>query len=489
MKLSLLLICVFLCVSFTNGQVKRQVLPGKTFDKMMVDYFNFSLLGTGTPSTGFKVETIKPAITLKGNILSNKSGNVITNLEITGGVDDGLMQIIAGRKGNTYFKGILGINILPRWNFARHFKISETEHLLNQRAYKANRRLLSLQLDTFLTIKVILDDSSFLKYDEMQFVSAVMALRSSQLKGIFNFNSVLVGSDGAYYRSLIQGLATFYSAVQPPATTTFLDFQRSISHGLNSNLQAKKILSDYDRLEAILYHNQKINIEDKQADFEIDLTKVLWTHKYIVWWNASITSSNTNFKMYDKVTEKLASDNSFLNGLSVSLNYLDKGKAANQFTFLKGGVTLQRVNNLEELNDFVYKKETTITVNPGETLKSSEEGIAYEGNIEHEVGVDLFVEGYCVPCIKNFVPGFYVKCAYKNSSAWINKNKVQLDLGIVWNLTNDDKDAKNILSVVPYVSWASIVRHYKDDLKIEKSRLSDLFKFGVKLAVPVNLGK
>ena len=78
---------------------------------------------------------------------------------------------------------------------------------------------------------------------------------------------------------------------------------------------------------------------------------------------------------------------------------------------------------------------------------------------------------------------------YRHSEAWINKSKISGDIGMVWNVANNDTDAKNLLTIVPYVSWSNFIKEYKDAEKTRERKLSDLFSVNVKFSIPVNLGK
>ena len=67
--------------------------------------------------------------------------------------------------------------------------------------------------------------------------------------------------------------------------------------------------------------------------------------------------------------------------------------------------------------------------------------------------------------------------------------KTALDLGIVWSVINDDKDAKNLLTIIPFVSWSNLNDEYKDATKTEFKKRSDLLTAGVRIGVPINISK
>lgn len=475
---------IYYSVAYSQSPVTSEALS-----KMMLDYYNFTIVGSQTPTTGFKVETNKPSITLKGNIFSNRYRRFVANLELEGGLENGLMQLISGKDVNSYFKGSVGFNFLRPKNIASHYVLTKTEYQLTYNAFHNNRMLLARQLDTFFVIKVITDDSLFRKYTFSQFKNAVVAeskVSEYQIKSLTRQYPV---SPDAYYHDLIKGVLVSYGTATSSTDDILLNnFRTSVDSVNSTTIKTKKILEDYDRIkESLLKEENTLN--DKQYDFEIALTKVNWTWKKIKWWNVSLSAVNSNFKLYNSGNNNLLDSNSFLPSLSVSFNWLWKGKEANRFHYIKLGGTVQKANSLIDLQKFNYKKETTITVNPGEELKSTKEGTAYMGELVEKTGFDVFIEAFSVPWTNQFIPGIYLKTVYRNSEAWINKNKISLDLGTVWNVNNNDKDAKNVLTIVPFISWSNLLKEYKDLGKTQERKLSDLFSFNVKFGIPINIGK
>jgi hypothetical protein len=228
-------------------------------------------------------------------------------------------------------------------------------------------------------------------------------------------------------------------------------------------------------------------LNDKQSDFEIELTKSNWTWRTIRWTNITLNGFSNAFRTYNN--DLLVKNNSLSAGVTISRSWLSKGKEPNQFLYGRLGVAVQEVTNTVEMDKFTYKKEVVIIVTPAEQLKSTEEGVAYKGIYKEGVGYDLFAEGYAIPWKHEFVPGFYAKFMYRRSDVWINKSKVPVELGLVWNIINSDKDAKNLLTIVPYVTWSNILQEYKEVEKLQKRSLADLFSVNIKFGIPVNIGK
>lgn len=491
--LLLTIICFPFLASYSQLKAKKDTLiSAGAFNKMIHDYYNFTLVGSQTPATGFKIETNKPSIGLKGNIFSNSNRSLVANLEIEGGLENNIMQLFAGNTLNTYFKGSIGLNILQGGNSAKFLTITRTERNLNEHAFRNNKTLLATQLDTFIVIKTITDDANFESYDFNAFVAAVIAERSEPeflLPGVKL--AYKPEQQSTYFRGLAKGVLVLLGAKDSTdENSVWKDFTGKITSKSDGELKSKKLLEDYDRLKAHLLKDGIKTLNGRQHDFEIKLTEVLWTVKAIRWWNISLSASNSNFKLYDAGAKLLTDSNSFLPSLSVSHNWLRKGKAAGQFSYCKAGAAFHiKTNSIADMQKYNYKKETTIAVGQGEELKSTKEGIAYQGDFLQKPGFDVFAEWYCVPWRTVFIPGLYVKAMYRHSEAWINKSKLSGDIGMVWNVANNDKDAKNLLTIVPYVSWSNFIKEYKDAEKTRERKLSDLFSVNVKFSIPVNLGK
>ncbi len=466
---------------------KKNPVSNEAFTKMMLDYYSFTIVGSQTPTSGFKVETSKPSIALKGNIFSANHRRFIINAELEGGLENGVMQLVEGNNINTYFKAGLGLNFLMPGNVASHYTMSNLEYQITNDAFKKNKMFLLRQLDTFIIIQMIIDEEDFEDYNFQCFVNRVK--KESKEKSSFEgFEKRYPSGPEIYYTNLIRGILLMYKTADHINNDTLLNnFRRPILDTVSDTILTKKILQDYDRLKNELLIDKQ-GIADKQYDFEIALTNSLWTWKRIAWWNISMSVANSNLELYYPANT-LVDSNSLLPALTASFNVLWKGKENSKFIYSRLGLTVQKSNNISELRKINYTKETVISVSATEELKSIKNGIAYQGAFKEKFGMELFVELYMVPWKYDFIPGLYLKASYRNSKAWINENKFGLDVGTIWNVTNNDKDARNVLSIIPYMSWSNLMKEYKDINKVEEKKLSDLFSFNVKLGIPINLGK
>ena len=262
----------------------------------------------------------------------------------------------------------------------------------------------------------------------------------------------------------------------------------SVPPPTSNSYSHQKLLDDYRRLKDYQLKDDENFIKKKMYDAEIEVSKDLWTWKAISWINITATGSNANFRLYDELNNTLQDTSSFLPGATVSINALWKGKETHRFVYAKLGFTLAKSNTLVDLPKFNYAKEATISIGPGETMKSKEEGIAYNGKLVEKKATELFLEAYAIPW-RWKLPGVYAKINFRQCDAWINPKKTALDLGIVWSVINDDKDTKNLLTIIPFVSWSNLNDEYKDATKTEFKKRSDLLTAGVKIGVPINVSK
>ncbi len=465
-------------------------LTGPAFRQMMTDLFNFTLTGNQTPTTGFKVETEKPTIGIKGNIYNNSSRDFIMNLELQGGLDNNIMQLVSGKQVNTSFKAILGFNFLLPYNSAWFPTRTTASVEITDFALRRNREKLAVQLDSFCVLHTILKDVNYHTYSATQFRDAVITLfKSHTIPGYIRTYTAPI-TEATHFETFIKALLEGYkTSAGGNFATTVTNFNTEKKDVKNTTLETGKLLADYERLKEFDLKDDENFVEHKVYDADIEVTKKIYNWKNISWINVTLTSTNSNFKLYNSSLNTLIDSSSFLPAITLSHNRFRKGRLPHQFQLFRTGITLQRTNSLVDLPDFAYNKETVLTVSPGETLKSTKSGTAYQGELLQGLGIDLFFESYAIPWKKGFIPGFYLKSMYQYGSKWINKNKLSLDLGFVWNVNNNDKDAKNILTIVPYIGWSNFLKEYKDVAKTDEKKLSDLFGVGIKFSVPVNLGK
>jgi len=200
---------------------------------------------------------------------------------------------------------------------------------------------------------------------------------------------------------------------------------------------------------------------------------------------------------YHSVNQTLEDKSSLLWGARLSLNIFLKYKAPHRYHYFVLGVSPQKMNSLDEMSKYSYKKTTTKPIAPdpnapaGQTqaVAKEEPGNAYEGSYRAGAGLEVFAEGYSVPWVNAYAPGFYLKFNYTYSKYRINTNQVGFYLGLMWNVQNNDKNAKNLLTIIPYAGWSNLNEQYNDLNKTDKVPLHSLFNTGLKIGIPINLGK
>lgn len=466
-----------------------------SYSKMMRDHYRFTILGTQTPTSGFKVETNKPTITLKGNIYSSYHKELLVNLELTGGLDNDMMQLFSNKKLNGFFKANLGFNIMiPQGNNAKYIVGNKFIWGLTRMKVCEYRKELAMQIDSMLVLDgmEIFATPGNVNTRLSSMVEFVVNNARRDEYTISGYERFAGDANDAvktvYYEKLIIGMILNYCADLKEVTKeeAFTTFITRLSQKDGPSLKPAKMLSDIKRLYAFKDRKHKYHLKD---DFEIETYKDVWTSKRIMWINVSLSGANNSFRLYDATANVLTDSNSFLPGVSISYNYFKKSKEPGKYFFSRAGLNIKRVNSLTDLSKFEYKKETVIAVSSSEQLKSEKNGTAYVGALSHGLGVDIPIEIYWAPWADGAIPGLYGKLQYSYGEPWINKNKIGIDLGMIWNVVNADKDSKNVLTIVPYMNWGNILKEYKDEAKIKQKKASEIFTVGVKFGIPVNLGK
>ena len=459
------------------------------FRKMMRDHYNFTILGTNAPVSGFKVETSQPSITLKGNIISPRKKELVTNLELSAGVQNGLMQIFSGDQLNGYFKASIGFNyMMMKGNSAKYILNGEYLDKITRKKVCEFRENISLAIDSALVLEAF--EHHYTRKEKFTFNDFIQYIitRSTQSEYTIDGYKRYLPDVSSHYTNLVLGMLSKYGI---DSTLNKEDKLKSFFIQVNTNkkmnLLSEKLSDDQNRYLIFRKDSKhKYRIKD---EYEINAYKDIWSSKMISWINLSISATNSNFRTYNSLTESLLDTTSLLPSVNLSYNLFKKWMKHNQYLFFKVGIGIKRVNSLLDLEKFDYKKETIITINGSEQLKNEKSGTAYRGNLFHGIGFEAPIEIYWAPWELPAIPGLYSKLLYSYGDTWINKNKLGFDIGIIWNVHSQQDNDKNLISIVPYMSWLSILKEYKDAGKTIDKDLSDQFLVGVKFGIPVNIGK
>ncbi|MEO6550851.1 MAG: hypothetical protein ABIN94_22805 [Ferruginibacter sp.] len=468
---------------------RKQPLNWYAYQRMMRQHYSFTILGTQSPVSGFKFETSKPTATLKGNIYSSRQKELLVNLEITGGADNDLLQIFSGESLNGFFKANLGFNLMLKGRQAIYeFEDQVATMLLRKRACEYREKL-ALQIDTAVVLSTIMATTKSPKITLDELVIRIMGNRLQDIFEIKDYRPVNIDNTD-HYKDIVMDLVKRYGKPDTGKTNreNYEIFIKALASKTDQSLgTTDKMLIDMARLSK--FKSDKDYKYDLLNDNEIETYKNIWKSKSISWLNISAAGSNSTFKMYDAVTQTLNDANSFIPALSITFNHLYKGTGASKYFYIRAGLTFKKSNSLVDLTKFEYVKETVVNTNPNEPIKTSKSGTAYEGLLSSGVGFEIPVEVFASPWNNESAPGFYAKVMYSYGDPWINKNKVSLDLGLIWNVLNNDKESNSVLTVIPYISWRNLVKEYKDLNKTIDKPLSDLFSYGIKFGIPIKLGK
>jgi len=424
---------------------------------------------------------------------------MLVNLELTGGLQNDLMKVFAGDELNGFFKASLGFNFMLEegggsdaiYQFDNDFTKS-----LAQRQVCEFREEVSQQIDTMVILQAMEDyaqpHSPLPTLDV--FVNYVSSLALKDEYNINGYNRPMNDRKKYYTDQIIHLITKRYIADKIDTSSQkkeaiWTNFVSGLQQkdSLNIKIKTSLLLADVKRSAKLRYSRK--HKYDLWNDFAIETYKDIWKRKTLKWLNVSLAAGNYSFHLYDNITNTVINSNSFLPALTVTYNFYTKWAAPGRFLFIRAGVTGKKENNLIELRKFDYKKETVINTTNGEELKAEKTGTAYAGLLEEGGGIECPLEIYWTPWKFQAIPGLYTKVQYSYSNAWFNRSKLSADLGLTWNVTNSEKDSKNLLTIVPFVSWSNFLKEYSDQIKENKKKLSDLFSVNVKFGVPINLGK
>jgi hypothetical protein len=498
--LLLLLVVAGFTASAQDGCLNAgELLDTAAFRKMINRQFNYAILGSNAPVSGFKFETAKPTITLTGNLVRSKSQDFILSLSLTGGVTDNIGQLFSNRKLNGYFKLSTGLNFaLPlRKGIYNWDKIADT-------------------LDDGM-VMITADQESQKKYETVQntkmnaaFRKVICANRETISKQVENSAvviSTLEVDTFTTFHAFLRAVRRKYKVLQPnrfpgevdsvrvlntlntylvkPETVITENIFTLVSLGVRTksttDIKLEQLLTDYTASKKI----RKTDYQNQQYDYAIEKLKNIWVKTRVHWLNITPSIANSSLTLFDETTKHLTDSNTALYGIDISWNCYTKYKGP-RYTYIRAGIGFTRANNLEELSTLDYRTSAR-QASTTDSLFEEKTGTAYKGMIKHASEFNAYGEVYMAPL--KFPVGLYSCIKYRKSDAWLNKQKLALNLGLIWNVVNSDADAKNILSIVPYVSWSNILKDYADAGKTKQNKASDLFSVNIKFGIPINLGK
>ncbi|MFD0939706.1 hypothetical protein [Pedobacter boryungensis] len=474
--------------------LKKKLLSPYTFNRFLADTYGFTILGSQTPVTGLKFETVKPSITLSGNLVNSKNKTFILNLEISGGVVEDVADIFSSNKLNGYVKASLGFNFLTKYNSAtfpgKTDKSPATAEMGNRLSDFA--LLDSLKRINYYTriaaIHKALNDQRFFDSPNLATFSKIYA--ETKKTDLANYNLT-------QEKVLLLKVLASYGITQPDvnlALKSFVDRWKNLGKKdpVNNTPLSDTITTSYGMLFQKNYRDALKTIElakDSLSDTEMRMFKDIYNTVSLKWINISPIVGNTAFHLYDASLGSISSRHSLTLDLKMSFNYLFKyQKNPGRFIFVSGGITPKRTNSLADIDKFSYKTSEQIIKIGNETITDETTGVAYRGNYLNGFGLDVFLEAYFCLAKSKFVPGLYTKISYAYGEPWVNDHQFPAELGIIYNLPSSDKDSKNLLSIIPYVSWTNLNKSVHYATRTNES-LHSKFAVGLKVGVPINIGK
>ncbi|RBQ12056.1 hypothetical protein [Pedobacter miscanthi] len=476
-------------------KVEGHPLSPYAFNQFLVNNYSFAILGTQTPVSGVKVETVKPSITLSGNVHVSKSKKYILNLELVAGAKEGLMEVFSKNKTSGVFKASFGLNMLSPWRNSGFYLREDTKKRTDDLFLKDRQLALSdslSRINKYIKIGIIHQVLS----DKVFFMSPTV----DNFKALYlKYKKVPVDNDLITRETkLILEVLALYGVTDPK-------LEDALSHFVSrwKNAEQNAFVSVGPKLTDSISRSQSVNFEknyqlglrsislakDSLALAELNMNKSRYHSILINWFNISPSISNTSFQLYHENPVSLSPANSFVPALRLAYSiYRKYPNTSNRFWLGILSVTPKRTNSLEEMEKFSYKTTQSLAAPEGSTISSEETGTAYKGEYLAGFGTDFSFEGYVSPWTKPFIPGFYAKVGFIYGKPWVNRHQFPAEFGLLYNLKSSVKESVNLLSIIPYVAWSNL-KNSVTYVKKEAVPLHDKFSFGVKVGVPINIGK
>jgi len=474
---------------------KNDPLSPYAFNRFLVDSYSFAILGTQTPVSGLKVETVKPSITLSGNLHVSMSKKYIFNLELAAGAKEGLMEVFSKNKTSGQFKASVGFYILSPWRntgfYPEQSSKKETDDLLlrdTQLGLSDSLTRINKYVKIGIIHQVLSDKRYFLLPDVDNFKALYL-----EYKKVPKDNSLIVRET-----KLILAVLSQYGIKDIKLEDALKHFARRWQNAERNAFvtTAAKDADSISRSQVVLFEKNYLDGQksiklamDSLAMAEMNVNKHRYNRIIINWFNVNPSISNTSFQMYHENPVSLSAKNSFVPAIRFAYSIYSK-TPSNSGKFWLGilSITPKRTNSLDEMEKFSYKTEQTLTAPLGSSVSSEETGTAYKGEYLVGFGTDVSIEGYFCPWNKPFIPGFYGKIGFAYGEPWVNRHQFPAELGLLYNLKSSVKESVNLLSIIPYVSWTNLKKSVTYVTR-ENIPLHDKFSVGVKVGVPINIGK
>jgi hypothetical protein len=454
-----------------------------TFRKMMRGQYNFALVGSQTPTYGITLETVNPKITLKSNIY--QKNKVILNLELSGGTTDGLFKLYSNDKLNSILKGSFGLNYSFDWLNKGYYKSLNDIEKLKVHDTKNDLIGLTKQHNALINNHIIY---KILTGPRLDLNDKSNTYEGSMIEKFENYKTCELNTQ---QEKILLKHTTNLMKIYADGIDTNNTFHKNY----NEFYQVITNITDTVNRNALLRNATKgaklfEKINDTIPDLEIKEFKPLYNSLRIAWINFSPNFENIGYQSFEEIGQTFAKKNAVQYGANVSYNFYQKSqRVKSKFFFGQVGIGINRVNSLIEKTRFSYEKTIEKKNSNGERLFDKTSGIAYEGNIKFGLGLEVFAEAYWMFWNNTNMPGFYLKSGLQYGYPWINEYKWPLAAGLVFSVVSDKKDAKNLFTVIPYGAWTNMIDEKNLTDRTKTTPLHNLFEVGVKVGIPINIGK
>lgn len=493
MKLTTLMVSLFLWTVSALAQkgtedIAKDLLPPKSFDKMIIGDITYAIFGESSPVSGIKVDISKPEGTISGVFQSKKYPSILVGLEFKGGVTDKNFSILNGQKTfNTAFEFRPSLHYIPSKNKAKY--------------YSKEIQILQVK-NARITAKTIALKDSF---------SAVVLIYNKHLKHYPKLNDDTKNPPSLKDETAQRDILIYFIKQAVDSKTAVPDNKNSLTTILDAIKEAdkNKIAENYNDTIVETYKKYKKlyeSSEDDEISRQIANVAKAWSQKKYVWLTISpfvrtekLSEYHTKFEGLDSLYFK--STYPVYYGVSLMLNRyrLWPNRVA---LYCKAGLSFSYANNIASLSSFNHEKITPFFNAGGSVYTKKETGTAYNyDEIKSDFATQFSGEIYLIP-LKTFFPGIYFAGSINNSNLYKlstvkgredDKIFIPLEGGFVFSINSREKDKeKSLLSLSAYCRNEDITDKIRTSNTTGKEETKGEFNkrnitFGVKVGIPITL--
>ena len=475
---------------YPQEKLSTNLLPGKAFDKMIIQDITYAIFGESSPVSGIKVDISKPEATISGIFQSKNHKDILIGLEFKGGITDKSFSIFKGLNDfNTAFEIKPSIHWIPAWNKAKYYTANKPVLLVKNEL--ATRRTKAVA-DSFYAIALLYNEHLTNFPNQLHKDPALpVALTTTQADIMIHFIKKITITNSLFLVNT-SSLATLL-ACMPQAS--------AVGGQIDITTYYDELVELYSKYEK-LYKGR----EEEELTKQINNVSKAWSHKKYWWFTFSpfgraekITEYHTKFEGRDSLYFK--PNYPFYYGVSAMLNRYHVWPKSVAL-FWRVGLTLARANNISSLSSFNYETRTPFFSSGSTATEKVKTGTAYNyDQVKSDFASQLTGEIYLLP-LKTFIPGFYFSTSVNTSKLYTlpdmagrDKDKIVIPMegGLVFNINSREKDKeKNILSLSVYTKFEDVTDKIRTAIKDNKVETRDdfmkrNFSVGIKVGIPITL--